>query len=180
MLRKPKTFVKKWTVYNRIEKALEENRVLKIEYDKIDNTRSERCVHPLVLSTCAKDHSDLLFAFCELREDFRTFRTDRIIDAVLLYRKFDPAEFGCDAEDKIESIVGDGGDVVLSVMDNVYFEDSELDKNAIVECPVCSSDARFAGTFDYYVCENDECDTHDKVYFIPEEDPEAIVGGSQS
>lgn len=60
-----------------LEKAIAERRRLKINYISMDDDHSKRVIRPLHL-----DHSKRrtrLIAWCELRRDFRVFRTDQII-----------------------------------------------------------------------------------------------------
>jgi predicted DNA-binding transcriptional regulator YafY len=67
-------------------RAMREERKLKIAYVDLDGRRSERVVWPFVLGFM--EATRLLVAWCELRADFRTFRTDRFEQAELLPDRF--------------------------------------------------------------------------------------------
>jgi len=62
--------------------AMREERKLKIAYVDPEGRRSERVVWPFVLGFM--ESTRLLVAWCELRADIRTFRTDRFEHAELL------------------------------------------------------------------------------------------------
>jgi predicted DNA-binding transcriptional regulator YafY len=74
-------------VMSSIRGALEDQRVMRIEYEDERGAVSERCVRPLALSFWGRSWT--LTAWCELREDFRTFRVDRIRAADVLARRFE-------------------------------------------------------------------------------------------
>jgi predicted DNA-binding transcriptional regulator YafY len=59
-----------------LRQAIREQRKLKIEYSDEHNTKSERVIWPIGVSYF--DAQRLIIAWCELRKDFRTFRTDRM------------------------------------------------------------------------------------------------------
>jgi predicted DNA-binding transcriptional regulator YafY len=67
-------------------RAMREERKLKIAYVDPDGRRSERVIWPFVLGFM--EATRLLTAWCELRADFRTFRTDRFEQAELLADRF--------------------------------------------------------------------------------------------
>jgi predicted DNA-binding transcriptional regulator YafY len=67
-------------------RAMREERKLKIAYVDPEGRRSERVIWPFVLGFM--EATRLLVAWCELRTDFRTFRTDRFEDAELLPDRF--------------------------------------------------------------------------------------------
>lgn len=56
--------------------ALRERRKVVIRYADVEGRETERCVWPIVISYA--EDVRMLAAWCELREDFRHFRTDRI------------------------------------------------------------------------------------------------------
>lgn len=56
--------------------AIRERRRLRFEYTDVSNKRSERTVRPLALAFWGAKWT--LGAWCELREDFRTFAVDRL------------------------------------------------------------------------------------------------------
>ncbi|HLI66095.1 MAG TPA: YafY family protein [Caulobacteraceae bacterium] len=59
-----------------LKRAAERRRVLEIAYETLNGSRSTRTVRPLAVSFFGPVW--LLVAWCELREDFRCFRLDRI------------------------------------------------------------------------------------------------------
>jgi predicted DNA-binding transcriptional regulator YafY len=75
-----------FAVMSSIRGALEDQRVMRVEYGDANEAVTERCVRPLALSFWGRSWT--LSAWCELREDFRTFRIDRIRAAEVLARKF--------------------------------------------------------------------------------------------
>ena len=67
-------------------RAMREERKLKIVYVDPEGRRSERVIWPFVLGFM--EATRLLVAWCELRADFRTFRTDRVEHAELSPDRF--------------------------------------------------------------------------------------------
>lgn len=65
-----------------IRKALRLEKKLEISYLDLKNERSQRIIWPLGLGFF--DQVRILIAWCELREDFRHFRTDKIIECCML------------------------------------------------------------------------------------------------
>jgi predicted DNA-binding transcriptional regulator YafY len=61
---------------------IREGRKIRIHYRDERGGMSERVVWPVIVGFF--DEKRMLAAWCELRQDFRHFRTDRIVDAVLL------------------------------------------------------------------------------------------------
>jgi predicted DNA-binding transcriptional regulator YafY len=55
---------------------------LRLRYQSETGEETDRTVWPVILGYA--DASCLLVAWCELRQDFRHFRTDRMIDATVL------------------------------------------------------------------------------------------------
>lgn len=68
--------------------ALRERRKLKVRYAAKDGAVSERVLRPLGLAFWGRTWS--LAAWCETRQDFRTFRPDRIQHLEVLEAIFDP------------------------------------------------------------------------------------------
>ncbi|GGA69732.1 DNA-binding transcriptional regulator [Edaphobacter acidisoli] len=68
--------------------ACKTQRVVRFGYVKEDGTASERDVRPLLLAFWSGAWT--LAAWCELREDFRTFRMDRMQEVAVLERTFVP------------------------------------------------------------------------------------------
>jgi predicted DNA-binding transcriptional regulator YafY len=62
-----------------LRSAIRSQTRLGIAYGDEKKQRSERVVWPIVLGFM--DSARVLGAWCELRQDFRTFRTDRILSA---------------------------------------------------------------------------------------------------
>jgi predicted DNA-binding transcriptional regulator YafY len=71
-----------------LRRAIGEHRVLDLTYVRADGERSERTVRPLGLYFWGKKWT--LAAWCELRNDYRSFRPDRMERVELLQRGFDP------------------------------------------------------------------------------------------
>jgi predicted DNA-binding transcriptional regulator YafY len=71
-----------------IRKAVREHRKLRLNYLDGDNQKSARIVWPLGLYFYS--HVTILCSWCELREGFRAFRSDRIIQCIIQTDKFDP------------------------------------------------------------------------------------------
>ncbi len=59
-------------------------------YRRADGTGSERTVYPLGLFFWG--HTWCLAGWCELRDEFRTFRLDRIQSVAVLQGTFEPIE----------------------------------------------------------------------------------------
>ncbi|MEE9330001.1 MAG: YafY family protein [Parvularculaceae bacterium] len=68
-----------------IRQALREEQKIEIEYLDLKQNNSTRTLWPILLSYFAD--CNLLVAWCELREDFRHFRTDRISALTLSTRR---------------------------------------------------------------------------------------------
>lgn len=69
-----------------VRKAIREEKKLEITYDNADSIRSERTILPIAIAY----HSDaiVLAGWCELRNDFRHFRPDRISSYRILAETF--------------------------------------------------------------------------------------------
>jgi predicted DNA-binding transcriptional regulator YafY len=61
---------------------IREGRKIRLQYGDGSGSRSERVVWPVIVGFF--DQAKMLAAWCELRQEFRHFRTDRIIDADFL------------------------------------------------------------------------------------------------
>ncbi|HJU84099.1 MAG TPA: YafY family protein [Holophagaceae bacterium] len=68
--------------------ALREHRKVRVHYARRDGQSSERVLQPLGLAFWGSGWS--LAAWCELRDEFRTFRPDRIRELTLLDETFEP------------------------------------------------------------------------------------------
>lgn len=71
-----------------IRHAMRKEYKLKIRYADINKQATERIIWPLALGYF--EEVRMLAAWCELREDFRHFRTDRMIEATPLKEHFQP------------------------------------------------------------------------------------------
>ena len=69
-----------------LREAFEARHVVKLDYDSLDNVRSQRRVRPL--GVFFWDAVWTLAAWCELRNDFRSFRVDRIVAVAVLDERF--------------------------------------------------------------------------------------------
>ncbi len=69
-----------------LREAFEARRVLTLDYDSLEHVRSQRRVRPL--GVFFWDAVWTLAAWCELRNDFRSFRVDRIVDITVLDERF--------------------------------------------------------------------------------------------
>lgn len=65
-----------------IRKALREQRKLQISYEDEKGVKTERTIWPVVLGYL--EDRRLLVAWCEMRQGFRNFRTDRMREATIL------------------------------------------------------------------------------------------------
>jgi predicted DNA-binding transcriptional regulator YafY len=69
-----------------LREAFEAKRVLELDYHSLDDVRSRRRVRPL--GVFFWDAVWTLAAWCELRDDFRSFRVDRIAAVDVLDERF--------------------------------------------------------------------------------------------
>lgn len=76
-----------------IRKAIREKRVVEIAYLDGNGTPSNRRVRPLVIWSLPEGW--MFSGWCELREDFRTFRSDRIVTLVETPEIFEEDETTC-------------------------------------------------------------------------------------
>jgi predicted DNA-binding transcriptional regulator YafY len=60
-----------------VREAIRLRQVLQIAYRNADGEASERQIHPLVIWTLSEGW--MVSAWCRLKQDFRTFRSDRIV-----------------------------------------------------------------------------------------------------
>ena len=87
---------------DRLNDAIEDRHVIGFGYTKDGGEQSEQTVHPLGLYFWGKVWT--LVSWCEMRDDFRTFRVDRMSGLDLLDRKFTP-EAGRTLRDYLNNIV---------------------------------------------------------------------------
>jgi len=69
-----------------LRQAIRGERRLEIAYFDANGVASRRCVWPFALAFF--DRVRILLCWCELRQDFRHFRTDRITEAVVLDTRY--------------------------------------------------------------------------------------------
>jgi predicted DNA-binding transcriptional regulator YafY len=74
----------------RLRRAIGERRFVHFGYAREDGAESERDARPLGLYFWGRKWT--LAAWCELRQDYRSFRPDRMRKVQLLERRFDPAD----------------------------------------------------------------------------------------
>lgn len=68
-------------------KSIAAKNVLEIDYQKADNTSSKRKLEPI---GCYHQYNNwYLVAFCQLKEDYRTFKVNRIVNLQVLAQNFD-------------------------------------------------------------------------------------------
>jgi predicted DNA-binding transcriptional regulator YafY len=80
----PRTFPLNATPLDELRTAIRDQVRLDIRYGDEQERRTERIVWPIQLGFM--DRARVLCAWCELRQDFRTFRTDRIVAMTRLDR----------------------------------------------------------------------------------------------
>lgn len=80
----PSTFPKNGAPLDELSTAIRGQKRLDITYEDEQGRRTRRAVWPVQLGFM--DRARVLAAWCELRQDFRTFRTDRIIAMAQLER----------------------------------------------------------------------------------------------
>ncbi len=73
-----------------VREAIRERRIVEIIYRNGDGKKSDRRVRPLVIWTLTDGW--MFSGWCELRQDFRTFRSDRIADLTVTGDRFEEDE----------------------------------------------------------------------------------------
>lgn len=71
----------------KVRRAIRDQRKIRIRYTDEHGTRSERIIQPVGVAYYIE--VDLIHAWCELREDYRHFRIDRIAGINFLKQSFD-------------------------------------------------------------------------------------------
>lgn len=71
-----------------VRQGTDERRKLEFDYQRADGQQSHRTVQPLGLFYWGATWS--LGSWCELRQDFRNFRLDRMAEVQLLSEQFEP------------------------------------------------------------------------------------------
>lgn len=74
-----------------IQQSLSSHKKIKIQYSNTKGEGSSRLIHPIGL--CFYGSAWHIIAFCELRKDYRDFRTDRITAFELTELSFDPSKY---------------------------------------------------------------------------------------
>jgi proteasome accessory factor B len=77
-------------VYAVVENGIKNNQVIRLRYNSIQSGMIDRDVEPYFLIFIEK--AFYFVAYCLLRQEWRTFRTDRIVDATLTNRRFKPRQ----------------------------------------------------------------------------------------
>jgi predicted DNA-binding transcriptional regulator YafY len=77
-------------LYSIVEEAIKNHRIIKLRYNSIESGEIDRDVEPYFLIFINK--AFYFVGYCHLRRDLRTFRTDRIIDAILTDNRFIPRQ----------------------------------------------------------------------------------------
>lgn len=71
-----------------VRRAIRENHKISFEYSREDGLASKRIIWPLAIAYF--EAVRLVVAHCELRKDFRTFRTDRMQNLIIEAEKYPP------------------------------------------------------------------------------------------
>jgi predicted DNA-binding transcriptional regulator YafY len=69
-----------------IRYAIRDSRKMRIDYQDEADRRTERVIQPFAVASYVE--ATLVCAWCELRNDIRHFRTDRIVAAAVLNEPF--------------------------------------------------------------------------------------------
>lgn len=72
-----------------IQRALTQHRLLRIEYHSLQEQNTTRTIEPFAIYNNLQEDW-ILVAFCRLRQDFRSFRMDRILQLGMLDDQFEP------------------------------------------------------------------------------------------
>ena len=86
-----------------LRQAIEQHRKLRVRYLDLGEVTSERVLRPLA---CLHwDATWTLATWCELRQDFRSFRVDRLLDVAVLDERFrdEPGRTLADMQRRVES-----------------------------------------------------------------------------
>lgn len=87
-----------------IRRAIGEHRVLRLRYVRADGNESKRDIRPLGLHFWGNKWT--VAAWCELREDYRSFRPDRMLNVEILERGFD-SEGGISLKEFLNRVQGE-------------------------------------------------------------------------
>ena len=71
-----------------LQLAITNFKVMTLEYLSLDNIQSQRRIEPFALYTTQENW--ILIAFCQIRNDFRAFRLDRIQQLIPTQEQFEP------------------------------------------------------------------------------------------
>lgn len=89
-----------------LRRAIDKHRKVHFRYVKEDDSETTRTVRPLGLYFFGSKW--LVGAWCEMRQDFRTFRQDRMRDIVTLPDRFFPERDGIDLDGFLRHVMGRG------------------------------------------------------------------------
>ncbi len=74
-----------------IQQAITDLRVLEIQYTNVNNEPSKRLIEPL--GVYFTNNTWIMIAYCQLRKDYREFRTDRIVNLIETQHSFPSQRF---------------------------------------------------------------------------------------
>jgi predicted DNA-binding transcriptional regulator YafY len=95
-----------WTNKDRVLKALDERRAVKITYKRVsDGGVTTRVIEPLMVYDCDFGHPSLL-AYCRLRGEYRTFLLGSIKNSLLKYETFSTKKHVRTILNKLSLVVG--------------------------------------------------------------------------
>jgi predicted DNA-binding transcriptional regulator YafY len=77
-------------MYAAVETGIKEHRIIWLKYNSIQSGLAEREVEPYFLIFI--ERAFYFVGYCHLRNELRTFRTDRIVDIALTDKKFSPRQ----------------------------------------------------------------------------------------
>ena len=83
----PYSTVEQKNFLSSIFNAIANQKLILLHYQKADGTTSERKIEPL--GSYHQRNTWYLFAYCRLKEDYRTFKINRIVDIQVLVETFD-------------------------------------------------------------------------------------------
>ena len=69
-----------------VRNAINGARKMKLNYRDVEGRTSQRVIWPILLGYY--ETTRIICAWCEARKDFRSFRSDRIVDAVVLEERY--------------------------------------------------------------------------------------------
>jgi len=132
MIPKPKTHKNEWTVEDRIDKGIVQERALRIKYYTIHIKGEEVCVvYPLI--HYFDGESEKLFALDEKTKDYMVIDVDLINDSLLLYKGFAREGMEEIIKSKISSTEKDPNSAIITAIgdyDDINEDDYLIDNNS--------------------------------------------------